>query len=84
MKLTDWIVNTIGTDKILHFLVFAWIMSIVSPLNIWWSIAVFVLMTVLSVVKEIIFDKTFDKKDIFAGVLGGLISFIIGIIIKSI
>ena len=74
MKLTNWFVNKFGTDKMLHFMGGALMVAVLSPFG-WWGIAVgFILMLLLSFVKEKYFDSTFDVKDIIAATLGSIVA----------
>lgn len=83
--LKNFINNTVskfGCDKFLHFLVGAWLTSMVTPLGIWWVIAMFIAVIGLSYIKEFYIDDIADNKDIIAGVLGGASSIIIWLIIS--
>ena len=75
-------VKKYGSDKFLHFLVGAWLTSMVTPLGIWCVIAMFVAVIGLSYVKERYIDDIADNKDIIAGVLGSVSSIIIWSIIS--
>ena len=84
MKLTNWFVNNFGTDKMLHFMGGALMVAVLSPFG-WWGVAVgFVLMLILSFVKEQYLDSAFDKKDIIAATLGGIVSIVLYAIISLI
>lgn len=81
MKLTNWFVNNFGTDKMLHFMGGALMVALLSPFG-WWGVAIgFILMLVLSFVKEQWLDSFFDIKDIIAAALGGIMSVIVYLII---
>lgn len=81
MKLTDWLTDAFGTDKILHFLGGGWITSILSPIG-WCGILIgFVVMVILSFLKELFFDSFTDWKDILAATIGGVVSVLIYLII---
>lgn len=76
-KLTNWFVNTFGSDKVMHFLGGAWITSALTPFG-WYGIVVsFVLVFALSFVKEQFLDETFDKNDINAALMGSALSAIL-------
>lgn len=75
-------VSKFGCDKFLHFLVGAWFTSMVTPLGIWWVIAMFIAVIGLSYIKERYIDDIADNKDIIAGVLGSASSIIIWLIIS--
>lgn len=80
MKLTNWLISKIGSDKLLHFLGGAWITSIPSVFG-WFGILIGVILTILlSIVKELI-DTTFDWKDICAAMIGSTTSTIIYLIL---
>lgn len=77
MKLSNWIVEKFGTDKVLHFLGGGWITSIFSPFG-WIGIIIGVVVTlVLSFIKEQFLDSFFDWKDICAASVGSVISVLI-------
>lgn len=81
MKIIDNIISRFGTDKVLHFLGGGWITSLFSPLG-WLGILIgFVIMLVLSFIKEEFLDNSFDWKDICAACMGGGISVVIYLII---
>ena len=84
MKLTNWFVEKFGTDKMLHFMGGALMVAVLSPFG-WWGVAIgFILMLVLSFVKEQWFDSIFDKKDIIAATLGSIVAIILYAIIRLI
>jgi hypothetical protein len=81
MKIIDNIVNKFGYDKVMHFLLGGWITSICSPFG-WVGIIIGILIVlILSIVKEKFFDTVFDWKDIFAAMIGCVISVLIYLII---
>lgn len=67
--------NKIGIDKVLHFLLFAWIVSVGLTYSFTMGIYFFLGMTVLSILKELIIDKKFDWLDLIASICGGIASF---------
>ena len=74
MRFTDWIVEKVGSDKIMHFLGGAWITSLFSPLG-WIGIVIGIVLTlILSLIKERYLDSEFDFKDIIAASIGCLTS----------
>lgn len=82
MKLTNWFVDKFGTDKMLHFMGGALMVSVLSPFG-WWGVAIgFILMLILSFAKEQWFDSIFDKKDIIAATLGGIVAIVLYVIIR--
>lgn len=81
MKFTDWLTNSFGTDKVMHFLGGAWITSLFSPIG-WWGILIGIIITlILSFVKELWLDTFFDYKDIVAATLGSCTSVILYLLI---
>lgn len=74
MKFTDKLVEKIGYDKLLHFLVAAWIVSACLLYGTGVGCIAWIVIVILSIIKEKIFDNYLDARDIFAGVLGGFIS----------
>lgn len=70
MRFTDWIVEKIGSDKIMHFLGGAWITSLFSPIG-WLGIIIGIVLTLtLSLIKEQYLDSEFDFSDIIAAAIG--------------
>lgn len=69
------LLNKIGIDKVLHFLVFAWIVAIGLAYSFTTGIWCFISMVVLSLVKELVIDKKIDWVDLIAGIVGGIVSF---------
>lgn len=76
MKLTNFLVDKFGSDKLLHFLVTSWL---VSEAKFFGTIPmIFILVIILGFIKEFILDEKFDLHDIIASsFLGGLISVIL-------
>lgn len=74
MKLTDLIVNRIGTDKLLHFLVAGYGVSLVSPIGWIAMLIMTALLLILSFIKEIKLDVFADYYDILAAVCGMAVS----------
>lgn len=77
MKLTDWFVNRFGTDKMLHFLVGALIVSMLSYFGWLGIIGATILVFVLSIIKEKYLDTFFDKGDIKSAMLGCMLSVLV-------
>lgn len=78
MKLTDKLVEKVGMDKMLHFLVAAWAVSECKAYGIGAGCIAWIAVVVLSAVKEKVFDDYVDAQDIFAGALGGFVSLAAG------
>ena len=84
MRFTDWIVQKIGSDKVMRFLGGAWITSLFSPIG-WIGILFGVILTlVLSIIKERYLDSEFDFKDIIAAGTGCATSVVLYLILISI
>lgn len=71
MKIINKLVERYGADKLLHYVVGGWLTAIGSLFGWVGLLAGFVLVVVLSFVKEGLDDKR-DRKDILAGVSGSL------------
>lgn len=69
------LLNKIGIDKVLHFLVFAWVVAIGLAYSFTTGIWCFIGMLVLSLIKELVIDKKIDWVDLIAGIVGGIVSF---------
>lgn len=78
MKLTDKLVEKVGVDKLLHFFVAAWVVSECKAYGIGVGCIVWIVVVVLSAVKEKVFDDYVDARDLFAGALGGFVSLAAG------
>jgi hypothetical protein len=79
MKLVNDFLSKIGTDKVLHFLVGALMVSyssMISSVFMWLSL---LFLLIISIVKETL-DDEFSYKDIVAAMIGGIISAIISCI----
>lgn len=79
MKIINKLVEIYGADKLLHYAVGGWLTAIGSLFGWIGLIIGFILVVVLSFIKERLDDKR-DKKDILAGVLGGITMVIIYLI----
>lgn len=79
MKIINKLVERYGADKLLHYAVGGWLTAIGSLFGWIGLIIGFILVVVLSFIKERLDDKR-DKKDILAGVLGGITMVIIYLI----
>lgn len=84
MKLANWFIDKFGVDKMLHFLGGALIVAIFSPFGWGGVLSGFVLMLILSFIKEKYLDSVYDNKDIIAATLGGIVSVAIYAIIDLI
>ena len=69
------LLNKIGIDKVLHFLVFAWVVAIGLAYSFTTGIWCFIGMLVLSLIKELVIDKKIGWLDLIVGIVGGIVSF---------
>lgn len=76
MKITNKLVEKFGADKLLHYAVGGWLTAICSLFGWIGLLAGFILVVVLSFIKERLDDKS-DKKDIIAAELGSMTMVII-------
>lgn len=70
MKLTNYLCDTFGTDKLLHFAFGALVPAILLPFG---TLAVAIgatLVSVLAAIKEIYLDQSGDSKDFLASIAG--------------
>jgi hypothetical protein len=74
LKKLNNIIERIGVDKLLHLLLFAWVVAEAKMFGdvVMW--AAYWLMAVLSIAKEIWLDNKGDLKDVLYGAAGGGIS----------
>ena len=92
MKLINNLINKVGNDKLLHFLVGFCISAVVLLLyfllcpetigtyeQVYAYIVSFIIVGFISVVKEF-FDDAFDNKDIFASEIGAVIPVLISLV----
>lgn len=79
MKITNKLVEKFGADKLLHYAVGGWLTAIGSLFGWKGLLAGFILVVVLSIIKEQL-DDIDDNKDILAGVSGSLTMVIIYLI----
>ena len=64
----------IGVDKLLHFLLFAWVVSEAKAFGIHTMWVAYWLMAILSIAKEIWLDDKGDLDDVLYGAAGGFVS----------
>lgn len=74
MKILNNIISKIGSDKIIHFLVFALVVAYGSAINLTIGAISFMGMLILAIIKEAILDDFFNLKDLIFGVFGGILS----------
>ena len=78
MKLTDKIIETIGYDKLLHFFISAWLVSEGKAYGIDVAVFIWLLVWMLSFIKEKYLDNKLNYWDVWFSVLGGGISLFLG------
>lgn len=81
MNLTNKLVEKFGADKLLHFLLGWVIVSMSAPFGYIGIIIGFILVCVLSAIKEFKLDAVKDMKDLIAGCLGAISSSIYFILV---
>lgn len=77
LKWWNNLIVRIGVDKLLHFLLFAWVVAeakMFGDVAMW---AAYWLMAVLSIAKEIWLDNKGDMEDVLYGAAGGGVSVIL-------
>lgn len=77
MKLTDKIVEKVGTDKLLHFLVSALVVSLAGHFGDISATIAYVLMFILGITKEQKLDDQVDYWDLGYAMIGGAISLLV-------
>lgn len=81
MRLTDKINEKVGQDKVLHFLLAAWIMAQFTSHGVWMSILGLLIIAGASVAKEKWLDDTPDWMDVVAAVLGAMAQVLLHVIL---
>lgn len=74
LKWWNNLIVRIGVDKLLHFLLFAWVVAEAKMFGLTAMWVAYWLMAVLSIVKEIWLDNKGDMEDVLYGVAGGIVS----------
>ena len=74
MKKLNNLLNKVGMDKALHFAFAGWAVSAVSPFGITAMAIVFILVFILSIIKERCLDDSPDFSDVLAGFLGEIVA----------
>lgn len=80
MKILNDFIAKVGEDKVLHFAIGGWAVSAVYPLGINAIGITFLIVMILSFIKEQYLDDNFDVGDIVASFIGSFISFLIYIL----
>lgn len=81
LKRWNNLITRIGVDKLLHFLLFAWVVAEAKMFGLTAMWVAYWLMAVLSIVKEIWLDNKGDMKDVLYGAMGGGISVILSLML---
>lgn len=82
MKILNKLLDKIGVDKVLHFLVGAWAVSTASPFGII-SMGIAAISIILSnIAKELWLDSYADYKDVIAAAIGCISSTVIWAVIN--
>ena len=80
MKLTDKLVEKIGADKLLHFFVAAWLVSECKAFGIIAGFFGWIVVIILSAIKERFLDDEPEPMDACAAAYGGFVSLLIGVL----
>ena len=78
--MTDKLIDKIGYDKLLHFFVAAWLVSECKSFGLEAAAIVWIVVGILSFVKERYLDNSFNYWDAWFSVLGGFLSLAIGLL----
>lgn len=74
MELTNKLIEKVGVDKLLHFLVTAWLVAETKVYGVVTTIIVFLLIVILGIIKEKKLDLNPDYSDLKWSIYGGLVS----------
>lgn len=74
MELTNKLIEKVGVDKLLHFLVTAWLIAEAKVYGVVTMIIVFLLIVILGIIKEKKLDVNPDYSDLKWSIYGGLVS----------
>lgn len=77
MKKLNNLLNKVGMDRALHFAFAGWAVSAVSPFGITAMAIVFILVFILSIIKERCLDDCPDFGDVIASFLGEIIAILL-------
>jgi hypothetical protein len=80
MKLTDKLIEKIGADKLLHFFVAAWLVSECKAFGIIAAFFGWIVVIILSAIKEHFLDDEPEPMDGCAAAYGGIVSLLIGVL----
>lgn len=80
MKFIDKLLEMVGIDKFLHFIIGYACTMTVSSLGIIPMLSVFIVVFVISIVKELL-DTKFDWVDVLSGMIGSSTSILIYLLI---
>lgn len=65
-----------GSDKMLKGVIAAWIVSLASPLGLFWMILLYAIMVILTFIKEKYVDDSFKFENIATIAKGGAVSLV--------
>lgn len=74
MKILDNFINKIGSDKLLHYLVGAWLVALSQPYGPIMMGSIFILFLILSLYKEYKLDNSPDLIDVLYYIVGSVTS----------
>lgn len=74
MKFTDNLIKKFGVDKLLHFLVAAWVVAELKIYGVAFGCLGFIAILILAFAKEKWFDKEFSAEDFWYSACGGFAS----------
>ena len=80
MKLTDKLVEKVGADKLLHFFIAAWLVSECKAFGIVAAFFGWIVVIILSAIKEHFLDDEPEPMDACAAAYGGIVSLLIGVL----
>jgi uncharacterized membrane protein (UPF0136 family) len=80
MKLTDKLVEKVGADRLLHFFVAAWLVSECKAFGIVAAFFGWIVVIILSAIKEHFLDDEPEPMDACAAAYGGIVSLLIGVL----
>ena len=79
MKFTDNLIKKIGADKLLHFCVAGWVVSLAGYLGVTSMIIATIILILCSAVKEMWMDDKPDYYDVIAAILGIIITWVVAL-----
>lgn len=74
MKLTTYLAEKVGADKLLHFLLTSWLVAEAKVYGLIAMLLMFILILILGLIKEVKLDVNADYSEWYWSVYGGLVS----------